>query len=423
MAASFDYAVVYTVNAICRTPLRTGDADGEVDQILRYKDKTPFIQGNSISGAFRGWLEKNVGEEVAGELFGSQEKEGYLIISDGVFARDAKISDRPGIVIDKHTGTAKQGGKFDTKHIDVGAEMKFSVIWTGWKQDAEQANLAEEMLSAMNEGEIRLGAKKTNGMGTFKLQVHRRSFDLRKEADRKAWLDESDEGASIELKKLPRKIYTEFVLSGRLDSILVKAAIATRSEKDEGRCIENMKEGNVAIIPGSSVKGAVRARVEAIADLMGVSSELVTDMFGNEAADNQTQKAGKLYFEDVFMDPENEGKSITRIRINKFTGGVIRGGLFQEKPLSAEVQIRIRVPDEPAYCMLILYALRDLGAGLYNLGSGGAIGRGYFKVASVEVTDSKNEKIKLTFNEAGNCKCVDESRKIAKWSQGLEAYR
>ena len=397
MAASFDYAVVYTVNAICRTPLRTGDADGEVDQILRYKDKTPFIQGNSISGAFRGWLEKNVGEEVAGELFGSQEKEGYLIISDGVFARDAKISDRPGIVIDKHTGTAKQGGKFDTKHIDVGAEMKFSVIWTGWKQDAEQ--------------------------GTFKLQGHRRSFDLRKEADRKAWLDESDEGASIELKKLPRKIYTEFVLSGRLDSILVKAAVATRSEKDEGRCIENMKEGNVAIIPGSSVKGAVRARVEAIADLMGVSSELVTDMFGNEAADNQTQKAGKLYFEDVFMDTENEGKSITRIRINKFTGGVIRGGLFQEKPLSAEVQIRIRVPDEPAYCMLILYALRDLGAGLYNLGSGGAIGRGYFKAASVEATDSKNERVNLTFDEAGNCRCVDKKKKIAKWSQGLEAYR
>lgn len=420
MASLFDRAVVYSVEAICETPLRTGDADGDVSQILRYRDGTPFIQGNSISGAMRGWLERNMDKKLAAQLFGSQESEGHLIISDGVFSQNAKCDSRTGIKIDGRMGTVQDGGKYDVTHVSAGQRMEFSVTWTGRKSEEDQTEAVEKILAAMNEGDIRLGARKTNGFGVFRLQAKKRSYDLKNKKDRTAWLTGNEKGTTLILKKLQERVYTEFIVSGKLSSILVKAAVAKHTE--DTSYIMNIMEGNNAIIPGSSVKGAIRARAEAIAQVMGLNPEITTEMFGNTAADNKDQKAGKVYFEDVRIDPSHKEK-ITRIRINKFTGGVIRGGLFSEEPLSADVKIQIRVPDVPSYCMLMLYALRDLGEGLYNLGSGGSIGRGYFSAACVEATDCRNKKIKLTFDGNGNCTCEDEGDMITGWSQELEAYR
>lgn len=420
MASLFDYAVVYDAEAICKTPLRTGDADGGTDEILSYKDGTPFIQGNSISGALRAWLEKVQEKKTVESLFGSQLREGHLNISDGVFSKAACLGSRTGIAIDGASGTVKNGGKFDVKHINAGERMKFSITWTGWKQDVNETELVEQMLSAMQEGDIRIGAKKTNGFGIFELRVKKTCFDLKQERDRKAWLEDEREGKLLVLKPIQKKAYTEFVLSGRLDSILVKAAIP--EQVNDSSCIKNIMEGKTAIIPGSSVKGAIRARVQAIAEAMGIDLAIVREMFGNGNCDGNEQSAGQVYFEDVRMD-RSKKEAITRIRINKFTGGVIRGGLFREEPLSAEVKIRILVPDHPAYCMLMLYALRDLGEGLYNLGSGGAIGRGYFTAASLEATDSHDGKMKLVFKEDSSYIDEDKAGKLARWSEGLEAYR
>ena len=420
MASVFDQAVIYSVEAICETPVRTGDADGDVEQVLHYKDGTLFIQGNSISGAMRAWLENNVDKKLAAELFGNQEREGHLIISDGVFPKDATIGSRTGIKLDGSMGVVQDGGKYDVSHINAGEKMKFSITWTGKKKDKSQIEFIEKMLSAMNAGDIRLGAKKTNGFGVFKLLVRKKIYDMTDKKDRNAWLEETDPGRVISLEKLQKRTYTEFLISGKLSSVLVKAAVAEHTGEDSYTA--NLMEGNKAIIPGSSVKGAVRARVEAITEVMRLNPSIVTEMFGNETENSKAQNAGRIYFEDVRMDTMQKEK-ITRIRINKFTGGVIRGGLFREEPLSAKVKIRICVPDTPVYCMLILYALRDLGQGLYNLGSGGSIGRGYITTYSVEATDCRNKKIKLTFDENGNCHCEDGANLTAIWSQELEARR
>ena len=197
MAALFDYAVIYEIEAVCKTPLRTGNTDGEADQILRCKDGTPFIQGNSISGALRYWLEKNKYIKEAELLFGSQKKEGHLIISDGIFEKNAEVASRTGIVIDKHTGTVEKGKKFDTLHIVTGQKMNFGITWTGMKEEAVQTELIEQMLSAMNQGNIRLGAKKTSGFGLFTLRVKKREYDLMNEKDREDWISGMVKGSPV----------------------------------------------------------------------------------------------------------------------------------------------------------------------------------------------------------------------------------
>ena len=431
MASLFDHVVVYQVEATCKTPLRTGDAEGDVEKILRYKDGTPFIQGNSISGAMRNWLEENYGVEIGSALFGNsiqdpedkgQSAEGHLIISDGVFGKAAATESRTGIVVDRHMGTVRKdiGGLFQVLHIASGERMYFNVTWMGMKAQLLQTEYIEKMLSAINQGDIRFGAKKTAGFGLFTLVVKKKVFDLKDEKDRTDWLENRVDGVNLKLKNVQEKMRTEFVIQGTADAILIKgAAVHT---KDKGSFIPNMMEGKTPVIPGSSIKGAIRSRVTSIVEVLGLPLDIVEEMFGNSSDDQSEQKAGKVYFEDILVDQARK-EQITRIRINRFTGGVIRGNLFKEEPLNTNVKIRILAPSEPVYCMLLLFALRDLGIGLYNIGSGGSIGRGYITVDSLTVFGATGEKNCLRFRNSQNCICEEGEDLLKAWGAELEKVR
>lgn len=170
-------------------------------------------------------------------------------------------------------------------------------------------------------------------------------------------------------------------------------------------------------MPGSSVKGAVRARVQAIADLLHCS-ESVDELFGRGAAQGDNGIAGRVQFTDVVLDKAKEQK-ISRIRINKFTGGVIRRGLFTEEPLKSGVTLTITAPqDDICGCALLVYALRDLGLGLYNLGSGGAVGRGYIKVSRIAIACG-DKTADMTFGVDG-CKLNDTDNLVSAWLHALE---
>ena len=176
------------------------------------------------------------------------------------------------------------------------------------------------------------------------------------------------------------------------------------------------------MLPGSSIKGAVRARAEQIAAALGLSKGRTEALFGRGAGAEDNGLPGQVFFEDgVITQPQK--KQISRIRINRFTGGVIRGGLFTEEPLRCDLELRISAPDAPADCGLLLYALRDLGAGLYNLGSGGAIGRGYVQVDRLTATLSDGRRASLTFDRERRCTAEDPEDIFKTWLSALEEER
>lgn len=121
--------------------------------------------------------------------------------------------------------------------------------------------------------------------------------------------------------------------------------------------------------------------------------------------------------EDLRLD-RAQARQISRIRINRFTGGVIRQGLLTEEPLSTPVRLElsIRQGSNMEYALL-LYALRDLGLGLYNLGSGGAIGRGYVNVSEIVVTGPEGRQATLRFDEEQCCQLDDPNNLVADWMQ------
>ena len=425
MDATFTKAAVYSILAECKTPLRTGETTGDVERVLLDVNGTPMVQGSSISGALRGWLEAQ-DKDYAEQLFGSQERYGRLIVSDAHFNEDSEVSIRPRLRIDGSSGAADPGGKFDIAHVCAGSKLTFSVTWLGTGAD-EQKDLAalDQMLAAIQCGDIRLGAQKTNGFGRLSLQVRRSRYDMTDPEDLAAWLDDREVFAENDnpyvLPTTSSEKYVTFTLSGHMPSILVKAAGSEFG--GERSYIGNLEEASGPILPGSSIKGPIRARVEAISRYMSISEETTDAIFGRESAEGDNGLAGQIQFEDVYLDSGKKIK-ISRIHINRLTGGVMRGGLFTEEPLASDVNLIVRVPLDCAVgCGLIFYALRDLALQLYPLGSGGAIGRGYLTASKLSISVPKQPLITVRFDGDRNMDIDDSEHTIALWLNALQEVK
>ena len=103
MNATFTLAAVYQVKATCVSPLRTGAADGNTEEVLRDSKGNFLIQGSSIAGAIRDWLSCNYDNGVVDRLMGTPDGGGSLIVSDGVFCA-YPLKSRPRLRIDGKTG-------------------------------------------------------------------------------------------------------------------------------------------------------------------------------------------------------------------------------------------------------------------------------------------------------------------------------
>ena len=414
MSAVFTYAVRYDAEAVCLTPLRSGA--GETEDVLRDESGRMFLQGSSIAGALRDWVTDTMGAKTAECLFGSRKCSGSLMVSDGVFDTDAVMTVRPRLRIDPAAGSAAHGGKFDIAHVSTGSRLRFTLIWLGSASQAEQPELVEQILAALDQGMIRLGGQKSNGFGRVSLKVRKRGYDLTEKADREDWMNDVFNRTFITLPEIKGSGLVTFEVRAHADQLLVKAGSSVQEEGEKaGSYAPHLTENGKAVIPGSSIKGAVLSRVRSIAKLTGVPEATVDGAFGRVNRQGDNGLAGRFRFEDADYEAGKKQK-ITRIRIDRFTGGVIRGGMFREEPVTGDLVLHISGPDDQqTACGLLLYALRDLGLGLYNLGSGGAIGRGYLKIS--EITARRGaDKLVLRFEKNGGCSLEDEAGMAEEWA-------
>lgn len=418
MKASYDYIVRYDAEATCVTPLRTADASGDVECVLRYADGTPIVQGSSLAGAMRGWLAAS-SETEAASLFGNRQTEGRLSVSDGRFTPESVQLMRPHLRIDRVSGSVDGDQKFDTAHIAAGSKFSFTLIWRGMAAGKGEAKTVERILIAMNAGEIRLGAQKTNGFGHVELSVKKLELSMYDAAQRKKWLDQEQAVEELVLSGETCSSGVQFRVFGETDSILVKASSPETWESDGKKSYytPNLTESGTAILPGSSVKGAIRSRCEMIAKYAKLNKVFTDALFGREAEENDNGLAGHVVFEDVRLS--NIKRQLTRIHVNRFTGGVMRSGPFTEEPICSDLEIPITAPDDAAGCALLLFALRDLGLGLYTLGSGSAIGRGRIQIERIEIQKPGKKTAEMTFGGDGP-ELTDADGVCAEWLRAWE---
>lgn len=433
---SYDRILKYSVTAKCTEPLHIGGASGSKEEVLVHPvDDIPFIQATSIAGVFRSYYEQTYGEKKAAELFGHRmfreksdnadtntelEHESKIRFTDGKFSNDKKLilELRPRVSINKQMGTCENsvdektkrqsGHKFNMEYISAGAEFTFCIYLYGANKQEEKE--VEDIFSALNNEVLQFGGQKSNGCGYFKIEkLLYRDFNMTNSKDRDQWAKE-DELTEDSYKNLTNSLsntkhldaYTIKVDACTEGVLLIKSiAMSDIGNGKEVPDCENIKNGKGEyIVPGSSFKGAVRAQMERIASYLDCF-ELIDDAFGQKSSTEIQGSTGNLYFFDTVIGKQkNDAQTLIshRIHIDKFTGGVIHGGLFSEKNIAGSMSIRIAIKNNKStdtadkVCGLLIMALRDLAIGAMSVGGGYSVGKGILSVKKIVIEKNSNPK-------------------------------
>ncbi|MGE6575892.1 RAMP superfamily CRISPR-associated protein [Paenibacillus xylanexedens] len=194
----------FTFRLRAETPVHFGG--NSQGALLLDGDDEPFVSGNSIGGALRGWM--NTSRELSPAVMyylggendlsnGDKEfVESRVFISDGhlilpknpseIVQGNAQYVTREGTAIDRKTGSARSNHKYKRYDLPQGTELVFMVEYDSQSEETKSPegtailNATQERLSfqqliyacavAIDQGELRFGGQKSNGYGRFSLQ-------------------------------------------------------------------------------------------------------------------------------------------------------------------------------------------------------------------------------------------------------------
>lgn len=448
--AVYDKIHRYVVHVICEQPLHVGSADGKQEDILRDPSTGhPFVQASGIAGVLADYVRKANGDAVCKQLFGdSGEKNGIegkskVVVLDGHFVPNTvKLEMRTRCALNKTTGSvdAKRvkgididsGTLLTAEYIGTGSELKFAILVYG-----DGYKKIEDALAALHIGKIRFGGQNTSGFGRVSIQRIRVSvYDMTKKKEREDWagltnfykesgedVTETIKNYNCGLKDLDYSVIIQVKLN---TALLIKANMIEeeRIKKSLGKIDKMPDFMNITnakkkyIIPGTSLKGVFRSRMETIGDYLNLSKEQITEIF---------EQRSKLLFEDAVIQ-EDRSMQQKRIHLNKISGAVKNKALFSECVTGGQAEIKIHVDaarlkstknpilSAKACIAMLLYVIRDLAIGTVSLGSGASIGRGLITVNDIEILENGTEKARFSLKVGENIQdafvteCLEELR-------------
>lgn len=222
--AKFYNRLIVKGELVLLKPLHIGRAGEDIypgvteNQVLRDSSGRPFIPGSSLKGVLRSFTESLLydedGEKSKSCLSTSQPcldkdevkkiKEQWLKDPEQLFRKiyerlcpvcrtyghqqfagkvlfeDLDLIEetypgvtevRAGVAIERESGTAAEGKKFETEAVPAGTKFRFSL--TAENLTAEEMGVLLLGLSALSRGEIYLGGMKSRGFGRVQLQEGR----------------------------------------------------------------------------------------------------------------------------------------------------------------------------------------------------------------------------------------------------------
>lgn len=421
-AESIKGKVILRGTLVLDAPLLIGagasGAGHEVDaEVLKTKEGQPFIPGTSLAGALRDFLATE-DERGMRLLFGTDaayERRHDTAWQSSIRIDDIKLSGveivvRDGVSIDEITGTAIEHHKFDYEAVGRGAKGNFfaEITLRGiHEMYEEQAKKAVNFLTNRLAGGFALGAHTAKGFGEVHvrdLAVYR--YDFKNKDHVRAWLGSQEERESLvqlEICGRREKSYAgeDFVLEAKFalkSSLLVRDYARAMKVKAAGRADEQtsvqavmLREGDHWLLPGASIKGALRHRAAEILRKLGIDGALLDWMMGPSLARIKAKPEEKWKSRLLVSEARIEKGVVpclqTRVRIDRFTGGKIDTGLFtaapiwQQKEKDAALVLRLVLhepkEEERAWQIgLLLLLLKELSLGRLALGGEKGIGRG-----------------------------------------------
>ncbi len=372
----------------------------------------PYIPATSLVGVLRDFIKpSSMNEGVLKEFWGysvDENSQQSSITCDDLKAinGDAKqslVEIRDGVAIDPKKSIVEDKSKYDFEIIKKGT--RFSLyLEARCKQGRinEYSRFIRTIEASLNNGLIRVGAKTNSGLGRLKLKDDAiYIFDFKDKKDVLSWLKQDFTNKKPADEILPLNIKSnDFIIEASLrlkNSFIIRSYPSLPEDPDA----VHITSADDYVIPGSSLKGALRSRALRIVNTIEKPYSIIENLFGDVYNDEQQAKQkgrkkgdafkGRVTVEEVIL-PRFISELQTRIKVDRFTGGTIASALFETKPLFSSnnediKHLKITIKNcEPYEAGLMLLTLKDLFTGDLVVGGEKNIGRGVFEGLGAEIS-------------------------------------
>ena len=452
--------IIFSGKLVARAPLHVGGAEpgGETDLILAVDGAGRYyLPGTTLAGVLRQWFERAFGSQVATRMFGEardRSPEGhasFVLIEDAPLISDHMPEVRDGVGIDRFTGTAAPNIKYTRQILPVGSEFDFILSVDLQEPDKvqDQARMSC-LIEALAKGEVALGAGKSRGLGRIRLEdIHVEHRNMSSREALLVWLEKGGKKTPFDPARYAHpevepaspqslSIQIQWLQDGPL---MVKADMEAL-EVD----ILPLYTGwgkRQRVIPGASIKGALRSMAERILTTLltheGLSDpasvregflkqtdrfSLIQWLFGcrgrKSMANEEKRRPGlgalriddchnsatitsdewrKLLEAEKAEDTEIDGmRNAMHVAIDRWTGGAAEHFLYSvlEPHDSAWEEIHIQVDatrlplddtERNAALALLILVLREMAWGNIPLGFGVNRGMGVVVIERIRISD------------------------------------
>ncbi|HRD00105.1 MAG TPA: RAMP superfamily CRISPR-associated protein [Candidatus Syntrophosphaera thermopropionivorans] len=415
--------IILKANLELISPLMIGSGESEISDrdILLNKEGKPFIPASSFMGKLYNELssdkkKKYFGQKKAGENDKNEEEnkaesskfehQSYIICDDLLLTQGTgkNTAIRDGIRINPETGLVEKETKFDYQVLEPGnhfaLEMSINVEPDDNYNDCKE--LMKNIVNVLSNRQFALGGKTSSGFGNLQAQnIKVMEYDF---ADKK-------QAAAYLLKKETENLFSEYIEENPMlnDEFRINASfqivnsflIRSYSKTPYGSDATQIKCGDKFVLPGTSLRGALRARAQKILNLLWENKKDEVDMFiaalfGTTSLEkkNEYSVPSSLYVSETVID-NVKCEMQNRIQIDRFTGGTIESALFDSMPVfpvpNDEAQLvnltlTIHKP-LPSQKGLLLLLLKDLYTSELPIGGEKNVGRGLLKGTKATVTN------------------------------------
>ena len=250
----------------------------------------PYVPGTSLAGALRGWTRRAVQDDpdlAASErmLWGPDadahdaSASAVIVEHARVVGENARVEQRDGVGIDRYLGTAADDIKYDREVLPAGTQLELRLTVELPVDEIERArrkHVFGSLLLALERGDVPLGAGRTRGLGRVRLVQTTIVEDRLDRTGVLAALRRSDPydlqgvrgvgpAGLLSGKPLRPAGVCELEITLEVLGPMMVAAGAQAVGVDVLPLTSRGADGKHALVlPGSSVKGALRARAELI---------------------------------------------------------------------------------------------------------------------------------------------------------------
>lgn len=414
-----EFVKEYKIDLVNLTPLKIGNGKDELDLLIDKNTQKPIILGSSIAGAVKNYLidlkfKDDVNKYLGKEDESKDNRESKIYIADA-YGSEFKLSTRTGIKRSYKYGTSEDKAKYDMDFIDMDTEfeLNFKLFAKNEEELKDEDELIKNVIEGFKGGNLRLGANKMSGFGKFSVKkVQARTLDLKQRKDLISYIMNDKDYTALKLENFKDKGnqgYIEFDFDGSIiDSMIVKEYQIKENEAD---CKNMTNSKDESIIPGTTIKGLFREYNTKILKTLGLDDKLflIEDIYGTDAkSQSKTHFIGKVLTSDVIVK-KPKYCVYNRIKVDRFTGGVVTGGKFDEERVQGDLSFRISLKkleeNNKAAVGLILLTFRDLGLSKLPIGSSSSIGAG--RIKGNKLTIKENDKVVKIEFENGKLICND----------------